>query len=40
MKELVEKIEKKLDEYIPVSYPEEIFESMRYSLLAHAALRL
>lgn len=34
MKELIEKIEKKLDEYIPISYPEEIFESMRYSLLA------
>lgn len=34
MKELIEKIEQKLDEYIQVSYPEEIFESMRYSLLA------
>lgn len=34
MKDLIEKIEKKLDEYIPVSYPEEIFESMRYSVLA------
>ena len=34
MKELVEKIEKFLDEYLPISYPEEIFESMRYSLLA------
>lgn len=34
MKELIEKIEKKLDEYIPISYPEEIFESMRYSLFA------
>ncbi|MBR2525603.1 polyprenyl synthetase family protein [bacterium] len=34
MKELIEKIEKKLDEYIPVIYPEEIFESMRYSVLA------
>ena len=34
MKELIEKIEKKLDEYIPVSYPEEIFKSMRYSVLA------
>ena len=34
MKELVEKIENFLDEYLPISYPEEIFESMRYSLLA------
>jgi len=34
MKELREKIEKKLDEYLPLKYPEEIFESMRYSLLA------
>ena len=34
MKELIELVNKKLDEYLPVSYPEEIFESMRYSLLA------
>ena len=34
MKELIKKIEAKLDEYLPVSYPEEIFESMRYSVLA------
>ena len=34
MKELVKKIEKKLDEYLPVNYPEEIFDSMLYSLLA------
>ena len=34
MKELIELVNKKLDEYIPVSYPEEIFESMRYSTLA------
>lgn len=34
MEELIKKIEKKLDEYLPVSYPEEIFESMRYSVLA------
>lgn len=27
-------IEQKLDEYIPVKYPEEIWESMRYSVLA------
>lgn len=34
MKELIKKIEEKLDEYLPISYPEEIFESMRYSVLA------
>lgn len=34
MKDLIEKIEQKLDEYLPISYPEEIFESMRYSVLA------
>lgn len=34
MEELIKKIEEKLDEYIPISYPEEIFESMRYSVLA------
>ena len=27
-------IEQKLDEYLPVKYPEEIWESMRYSVLA------
>ena len=27
-------IEKKLDEYIPIEYPEKIWESMRYSVLA------
>lgn len=34
MKNYIDLIEKKLDEYIPVQYPEEIFESMRYSVLA------
>lgn len=34
MKELIELINKKLDEYVPINYPEEIFKSMRYSLLA------
>lgn len=34
MEELIKKIEEKLDEYLPISYPEEIFESMRYSVLA------
>ena len=27
-------IEEKLDEYLPIQYPEKIWESMRYSLLA------
>lgn len=27
-------VEKKLDEYIPIKYPEKIWESMRYSVLA------
>ena len=27
-------VEKKLDEYLPVKYPQEIWESMRYSVLA------
>ncbi len=34
MKQYIDLVEKKLDEYIPVKYPEEIYESMRYSLLA------
>ena len=34
MKNYIDLVEKKLDEYIPVQYPEEIFESMRYSVLA------
>ena len=34
MKELIKTIEQKLDEYLPVKYPNEIFEAMRYSLLA------
>lgn len=34
MEELIKKIEEKLDEYLPISYPKEIFESMRYSVLA------
>ena len=29
MKELIDLVNKKLDEYLPVSYHEEIFESMR-----------
>ena len=34
MKQYIDLIEKTLDEYIPVKYPEEIYESMRYSVLA------
>ena len=34
MKQYIDLIEKKLDEYLPVKYPEEIYKSMRYSLLA------
>lgn len=34
MKRYIDLIEKTLDEYIPVKYPEEIYESMRYSVLA------
>lgn len=34
MKKYIDLIEKTLDEYIPVKYPEEIYESMRYSVLA------
>ena len=32
--EYKEIIEKKLDEYIPIEYPQQIWESMRYSVLA------
>src|SRR5574344_69864 len=34
MKKNIELVERKLDEFIPISYPEKIFESMRYSVLA------
>jgi len=34
MKRYIDLIEKNLDEYIPIRYPEEIYESMRYSVLA------
>lgn len=33
MKAYIEIVDKKLDEYIPVSYPEDIFKSMRYTVL-------
>lgn len=32
--EYIELIEQKLDEFLPVKYPEKIYESMRYSVLA------
>ncbi|MBR1907800.1 polyprenyl synthetase family protein [bacterium] len=34
MKRYIDLIEKTLDEYIPIKYPEEIYKSMRYSVLA------
>lgn len=34
MEEYIKLIEKHLDEYLPVKYPDEIYDSMRYSLLA------
>lgn len=34
MKELIRLVDKKLDEFLKVEYPQEIFESMRYSVLA------
>lgn len=34
MKELIQLIDKNLDKFLEVRYPEEIFESMRYSVLA------
>lgn len=32
--EYIELIEKKLDEFLPVKYPQKIYDSMRYSVLA------
>lgn len=34
MQDLIKKIDKYLDNYLKISYPQEIFESMRYSVLA------
>lgn len=34
MKNYIKLIENKLDEFLPIEYPQELFESMRYSLLA------
>ena len=33
MNDLIKLIDKKLDEYLPVIYPEEIFKSMKYTLM-------
>ena len=33
MKELIELIEKKLDEYMGITYPHKIFKSMKYTVL-------
>lgn len=33
MKELINLIDKKLDEYMPVIYPEDIFKAMKYTLM-------
>ncbi|KAL3621416.1 hypothetical protein CASFOL_036328 [Castilleja foliolosa] len=36
---LIKEIDQKLDEAVPVGYPEQIYESMRYSLLAKGSKR-
>ncbi|KAL7237104.1 hypothetical protein ACSBR1_020218 [Camellia fascicularis] len=36
---LIEEINQKLDEAVPVKYPQQIYEAMRYSVLAHGAKR-
>ena len=33
MKELIELVDKHLDEYMPISYPEDIFKAMKYTLM-------
>ena len=33
MKNLIDLIDKKLDEYMPVNYPEDIFKAMKYTLM-------
>ncbi len=33
MKELIDLVDKKLDEYMPVTYPEDIFKAMKYTLM-------
>ncbi|MBR6127434.1 polyprenyl synthetase family protein [bacterium] len=33
MKELIKLVEKKLDEYLQIVYPEDIFKAMKYTLM-------
>lgn len=33
MKELISLVDKKLDEYMPITYPEDIFKAMKYTLM-------
>ena len=33
MKELIDLVDKKLDEYMPLTYPEDIFKAMKYTLM-------
>ena len=33
MKELIKLIDKKLDEYLPIEYPQDIFKAMKYTLM-------
>ena len=33
MKELINLVDKKLDEYLQITYPEEIFKAMKYTLM-------
>ena len=33
MKELIDIIDKKLDEYLNIEYPENIFKAMKYTLM-------
>ena len=33
MKDLINLIDKKLDEYMQIAYPEDIFKAMKYTLM-------
>ena len=33
MKELISLVDKKLDEYLQITYPEDIFKAMKYTLM-------
>ena len=33
MKELIKLVDKKLDEYLQIEYPEDIFKAMKYTLM-------